>query len=193
MKVLATIAVLCSAIFIASCDVVPLDDDSVVINQDFDWNRINTSLGAVGRIQTGMTESELNLLGYQFERSGVFLEGDTYTAIRLEISDGKHVECLIDSGIVDSISIKVSGILDENQIGVGSTLGRLREAYPEGELLVGDADGRYANFVNGTKVVFQMDQSNMEPACFEYEYDSCEIGPETKVVGIVVNAGPARW
>lgn len=193
MKVLATAAVLCVAISITSCDVVPLGDDSVVVNQTVDWNRINTSLGAVGRIQTGMTESDLDRLGYQSERSEVVLEGDTYTSIQLEISDGKNVECLIASGVVDSISIRASGILDENEIGVGSTLGRLREAYPEGKLLIGDADGRYANFVNGTKVVFQMDQSNLEPACFEYEVDSCEVGPETKVVGIVVNSGPARW
>lgn len=193
MKVLAAAAILCVATSITSCDLKPLGDKPLVASQTVDETRINTSLGAVGRIQTGMTESDLDRLGYPSKRSEVTLEGDTYTSIRLEIGEGKHVDCLFASGLVDSISISSSGIVDESDIGVGSTLGRLREANPEGKLLIGDADGRFANFVNGTKVVFQMDQRSLQSTCFEYEADSCEVGPETKVVGIVVNAGPAGW
>jgi len=153
--------------------------------------RINSSLGTLADIRTGMTEEELWSLGYPSSRRSVVLEGDEYKVVDVVISDDVSVECLLDAGIVELFSITSAAVRDENGMGVGSSLFELKNAYPQGKVLVGDEDGRYASFVYGSRVVFELDQDAIDLQCFEPRQVGCDIDPNTEVVRVVVNSGPA--
>lgn len=152
---------------------------------------INSSLGSLADIRTGMTEEDLLSLGYPSSRRSVVLEGDEYTVFDVAISKDVSVECLLDSGKVEIFSVTADAVRDEKGMGVGSSLFELEHAYPQGKVLVGDEDGRYANFVYGSRVVFELDQDAIDLQCFEPRQVACDIDSNTEVVRVVVNSGPA--
>lgn len=156
-----------------------------------DFFGIESSLGTFAGIHVGMAEDDLLSLGYPVSHRSVVLEGDEYAIVDVTIKEDVNVECLLDSGRVEKFSVTANSVRDENAVGVGSKLSELRHAYPQGRLLVGDEDGRYANFVNGSRVVFELDQEGIDLRCFESPGVSCDIDPDTEVVRVVVNAGPA--
>lgn len=147
---------------------------------------INSSQGSLKDIRIGMSESELLSLNHRSSRRSVFLEGDEYPVIDLKIGDNITLECLFASGKLYRFSTTASNVRDEKNAGVGTSLSELKLAYPKGKTLVGDEDGRYANFINGTKVVFQLDQGRIDQKCFDASR-GCHVDEQTKVVGIVVN------
>lgn len=152
---------------------------------------INSSSGTLADIYVGMKESDLLTLGYQSSRRNVVIESDNYTVIDVALEKDVTVECVIYSGELVEFSASSTKMRDERNIGVGSKLHELERAYPNGRLLVGDEDGRYANFVNGTRVVFELSQAAIDLHCFEPHKSNCEIDPNTEVVRVVVNSGPA--
>lgn len=132
-------------------------------------------------------------LGLPTTSRSVIQEGDSYEVIDAMIGIGVSVECLIDSGQIYSLTVTSQLVRDEKGMGVGSTLSELRGSYPSGRLLVGEEDGRFANFVNGSKVVFALQQEAIDPTCFEPMSTECAGGGEVAVMKVVVNSERANW
>lgn len=152
---------------------------------------IDTSAGKVGDIRIGMTEAELATLGHAMTRRSIMMEGDEYPVIDVAIREGVIAECLLDAGKVERCSTRSPGLRDEQGLGVGSRYSGLMHAYPKGKLLIGDEEGRYANFVTGSRVVFELDRKNIDLRCFDPGASPCDVDPGTAVARIVVHEGPA--
>lgn len=149
---------------------------------------IDSRKGCLAGICTGMTESALIALGYVSSRRSVILEGDAYTIIDVSIGEGTAVEALLDSGSVDRFSITSPLVRVEEGIGVGVSLAKLKEVFEDGRLFVGEADGRFANFVNGTRVVFELDRDAFSSACFDARVATCAHAPDARILRIVVHS-----
>lgn len=152
---------------------------------------IDSRSGCLARICTGMPEAELVGLHYPFSRKTVVLEGDEYAWIVVSVKDGFAVDVLLDAGKVERFSTTSHYVSDEHGIGVGATLADLKRAYGSGTLLVGDEDGWFANFVNGTKVVFELDQEVLARECLGSVNLSCKHEMNARVLRIVVHTGAA--
>lgn len=153
---------------------------------------VDASNGSIADLRTGMTKDQLVATGYAITERSVMQEGDEYVVMDVSLHKGLVVECWFDDGRIDRLRTAGEGIKDEKGIGVGSTLAALKTAYPNGSLVTGNEDGRqYANFVNRSKVVFQMDMDALLGSCFDEESIGCDAPPDLRVRGVVVNSGPS--
>ena len=153
---------------------------------------IDSSYGSIAGLRTGMTKDQLVATGYAIIERSVMQEGDEYVAMDVSLRDGLIVECWFDDGSIERLRTTSEGMSDEKGIGVGSTLASLKAAYPDGRLITGNEDGRrYANFVNRSKVVFEMDMDALPQACFHEESVGCDARPDLRVRGVVVHSGPS--
>jgi hypothetical protein len=149
---------------------------------------IDSLLGRVGDIHLGMSESELIALGYPAVRKPVVLEGDSYVEIDVKISERAALACLFDSsGSLYRFSTTSVAVRDEHGSGVGIMLRDLKQRNPAGKVLIGDEDGRYANFITGSKVIFQLDQNRIGDTCFDASAQGCDIDDQTAVTKLVVD------
>lgn len=152
---------------------------------------IHSATGTFADVRVGMTEADLLSLGHPSTRRSVTMEGDEYPVIDVAIREGVIAECLLDAGRVDRCSTRSPGLRDEHGLGVGSRLSELTRAYPQGKLLTGDEEGRYANFVTGSRVVFELNRKDIDLRCFDPGASPCDVDPGTAVIRAVVHAGPA--
>ena len=135
---------------------------------------INSSAGVLDGIRVGMTEDELMALAYDKSRSLVNLEGDEYLEIRVNLGGDVLVDCLFHDSELYQFSTTSGIIRDEHGLGVGATLLQLREKYPNGRLVIGDEDGRFANFVSGSKVLFFLGRGGFDDTCFDSPEKKCD-------------------
>jgi hypothetical protein len=153
---------------------------------------IDASHGSIADLRTGMTTGQLVATGHAIIKRYVMQEGDEYIVMDVSLRDGMVVECWFDSGWIERLRTTAEDIRDEKGMGVGSTLDALKAAYPGGRLVTGNEDGRsYANFVNRSRVVFEMDMGSLPQACFHDENVGCDARPDLRVRGVVVHSGPA--
>ena len=153
---------------------------------------IDASHGSIAGLRTGMTKDQLVATGHAIVERSVMREGDEYVVMDVSLSDGLIVECWFADGRIERLQTTVEGMRDEKGIGVGSTLAALKTAYPGGRLITGNEDGRrYANFVNHSRVVFEMDMDALPQACFHDESAGCDARPDLRVRGVIVHSGPA--
>ncbi|MBX9402278.1 hypothetical protein K4L06_13265 [Lysobacter sp. BMK333-48F3] len=150
---------------------------------------VDSAMGRLNGVYVGMSEFELSSLRYPESRGVVRLEGDDYVAIDVSIDGKVPIECILaGDGSVERFSTASSLVHDERGIGVGATVRELKMAYPAGRLLVGDEDGRFARFVNGSKVVFSLDKSKIDDVCFDNPVEKCKVDEQgVKVERVVVN------
>lgn len=150
--------------------------------------RIDSSIGEVGGVAVDSNQARLESLGLPLSRRTINMEGDEYQVVDIEISEEVVVSCLLDlAGSVHEISSNSRKLRDERGAGVGNTLSELKKIYPNGTLLVGAADARFANFINGTKLIFALDQSGIDESCFETGERECEIDEATEVSEIRIS------
>lgn len=150
---------------------------------------IDSSVGSLKGIYVGMSESELSSLGYPESRGAVILEGEEYVTVNVALDEQVVLDCILDGdGSVDRFSTASLLVHDEQGVGVGTALHELKATYPKGRFLVGDEDGRFASFVNGSKVIFSLDKSKIDDLCFDEPTEKCEIDEqEVKVERVVVS------
>ncbi|MEN5367435.1 hypothetical protein ABE571_13670 [Stenotrophomonas sp. TWI273] len=153
---------------------------------------IDASSGSLAGLRIGMTKDQLFAAGNPIIKRSVMQEGDDYIVMDVSLPDGLVVECWFDQGRIEKLRTISEGLLDEKGVGVGSTLVALKAAYPDGRLVTGNEDGRrYANFVNRSRVVFEMDMAGLPQACFHDESKECEVHPNLRVHGVVLYSGPS--
>lgn len=153
---------------------------------------IDASNGSIAGLRTGMTKAQLVATGHAIIKRSVMQEGDEYDVMDVSLRDGLIVECWFDDGRIERLRTTAEGMSNEKGVGVGSTLAMLQAAYPDGRLITGNEDGRsYANFINGSRVVFEMDRDALPQACFHDESVGCDARPDLRVRGVVVHSGPA--
>lgn len=153
--------------------------------------QIESSSGSLDGIRVGMSKRDLMSLNYSFTRRSITMEGDEYDVIDVLTEKDVTIECVLNYGKVEIFSTISRLVHDEKKIGVGSTLAELRSAYPLGRVLVGDEDGRYANFVNGSRVIFEINKDEIDSSCFESPQGACDLDSNLKVVKVVVNLSVA--
>lgn len=101
------------------------------------------------------------------------MEGEEYVTVNVTLDGQVAIDCIL--GSVDRFSTASLLVRDEQGVGVGTALHELKATYPGGRLLVGDEDGRFASFVNGSKVVFSLEKSKIDDLCFDAPTEKCEI------------------
>lgn len=160
-------------------------------NPDVGEYVIDSSAGSLKGVYVGMSESDLSSLGYPQSRGSVILEGDEYVTVNVTLGEPVALDCTLDAdGAVDRCSTDSLLVHDEKGAGVGTALNELKAMYPEGRLLIGDEDGRFASFVNGSKVIFALDKSRIDDLCFDDPTEKCEIDErKVKVERVVVGKG----
>ena len=155
-------------------------------------SRIDTSSGSIAGLRAGMTKDQLIATGLAINERSLMLEGDEYVVLDVSLHEGLVVECWLDEGRIRELRTAAEGMKDEKGVGVGSSLAALRSAYPSGRLVTGEEDGRrYANFVNRSKVVFEMDIEVLPKACFDNQSAGCDARQDVRVRSVVVYSGPS--
>lgn len=185
------------ALLMAACSPSPSDVLEVAKHESVESAllaevRIDASNGSIAGLRTGMTKAQLVATGHAIIERSVMQEGDEYDVMDVSLRDGLIVECWFDDGRIERLRTTAEGMSNEKGVGVGSTLAMLQAAYPDGRLITGNEDGRnYANFINGSRVVFEMDRDALPQACFHDESVECDARPDLRVRGVVVHSGPA--
>jgi hypothetical protein len=128
---------------------------------------IDSAVGSVDGISVGMTEARLRESGKPYEVRTAIVEGDEYRVYEVHLAADVHLKCVLSDGAVYSIESTSTKIRDEKGLGVGSQLRELRKAYPAGKFVTGIAEGDYAAFANGTRVIFRFDHHDFKDSCFE--------------------------
>lgn len=128
---------------------------------------IDSILGSVAGISVGMTEAKLRESAKQYEVRTEVIEGDEYRVYEVHLTADIHLKCTLNDGVVYSIESSSAKIRDERGLGVGSQLGELKKAYPGGKFVTGIAEGDFAAYVTGTRVIFRFDRRDFEDSCFD--------------------------
>ncbi len=149
-----------------------------------DWT-VDPVNGAFGRVEAGMSEAKLSSLGLPMKWGEQEQEGATYKVVTVTAPGDITIECVLSDQIVYRCSSESAGLHDPAGVGVGSSLGELKRAYPHGHLLVTHENGRNANFILGGKMMFSMDVRLINEECFELK--RCVFDEEAlRVVRIVI-------
>ncbi|MCX7557739.1 hypothetical protein OS187_13100 [Xanthomonadaceae bacterium JHOS43] len=147
---------------------------------------IDSSIGSLEGVRVGMTEDELMDLAYDKSRGLVNLEGDEYLEVQVNLGGDVFVDCLFHDSELYQFSTVSRLVQDENGLGVGATLLQLKEKYPNGRLLVGDEDGRFASFLSGSKVLFFLGKDGFDDLCFDAQAQECEYNDRKVTVEKVI-------
>lgn len=152
--------------------------------QPADW-LVDPIRGSFGVLTVGMPKGKLAVLGLPIKWGQVEEEGDLYETATVSVTGDITVNCVLSDGLVYRCSSESEGLRDHAGMGIGSTLRELRRAYPQGRILVGSENGRYANFVMAGPLMFSMDLSSIKDSCFELE--DCELDEDAlRVIRIVI-------
>lgn len=124
------------------------------------------------------------------------LEGDPYNFAVVKIADGLNVKVGFDGALSNGRShiarFETSSPLvrDPYGLGVGSDLGRVMNAWPDGRFVSGlSDDGKYARYWTGTEIVFSFDTGDLEESCFIEYMPKCSIPRSIAVERIVIDPG----
>lgn len=143
--------------------------------------------GEIGEISPGMSQEKFIKVAKSYLRSRVIEEGDEYDRIDAHIGHGIIIEATFDeNGNLARYLTKSELITDASGSGPGTTLATLRIRNPKGRFIMGDEDGRYANFYTPSSlIVFEIDRTQIPLDCFD-PGSLCVVDPQTRVTAIFV-------
>lgn len=153
---------------------------------------VNSSAGSLGEIYAGMSKSELSSMRHPQSHGSALLEGEEYEVVKVTLWQ-VEIDCILDEkGNVHRFSTYSILVRDERGAGVGTRVAELKEKYPGGKVLIGDEDGRFASFVNGSRIIFVLDQNSIDDSCFNDLEKKCELDEKgVKVKQLVVSSAAA--
>lgn len=121
------------------------------------------------------------------------LEGDPYNFLVVKVADGLNVKIGFDGVLsngrsqVYNFETRSSLVRDPYGLGVGSNLGRVMDAWPNGGVVSGLSNaGKYARYWTGNEIIFLLDPGQLEESCFIEYMPKCSIPRSTTVEGIAV-------
>lgn len=132
----------------------------------------------VGGLFIGMQEQELLASKHKLDRGFVSLEGDDYVQYSMHLDTGvKWLATLDHEARVFEIATSSYTYRDANGVGIGSQLIDVKRMYPQGQLIGGEADGPYLNYVvqSGERMaVFSFDAASVTENCL-FDVEGCEV------------------
>lgn len=129
-------------------------------------------------------------------RGKVLIEGDPYDFLVVRVADGVCVRIVFtrdssdENSIAYSFEMDSNFIRDANGLGVGSTLGSIMDAWPNGQFVSGVLDDRFARYVTSQGIIFAFDPDDLPASCFDEQGTRCEPSDDIKVARIFVYAAP---
>ena len=153
-----------------------------------DSNRyvVDSEAGSVAGIVVGMTEAQIRESGWPYETRFENLEGDEYKIYDIRLTGGALLKLTLDlENTLYRIESSSVEIRDEHGLGVGSTLSKLKDSYPDGRFIKGNAEGRYANFLTGTRLIFYFNPDDLIRTCFE-EIGNCPVDESIMVETVAI-------
>lgn len=134
--------------------------------------QFNAAVPAVRFLRIGMPLEELKAQTVQIDWSTRNLEGADYQVATVTLETDQKVSGIFDAeGNIYSIEADTPGITDNNGIGVGAPLSDVQAAYPDGRLIIGLEEGRYANYLTGGMLVIQFNPDDLDDTCFAVPAD----------------------
>lgn len=129
------------------------------------------------------------------EEGKELLEGDPYDFMIVTIADDLNVKIAFSDDTTDENShvhyfeIHSALLRDPRGLTVGSALGRVMDAWPEGRFVAGFTDGKkYARYWTGHEIIFSFDPGDLEESCFQSDV-KCEPSRDIDVESIFVYPG----
>lgn len=122
----------------------------------------------IGPVRLGMSEADIRALGLDFAREVAEGEGGEFVRITVNLGGGLLVVADLYGDRTDSLEIVSPVMTTERGAHVGMTLAELRELYPDGQVNIGSAEGRYFNLRIADGAFFQFDPSLLPDSCFLY-------------------------
>ncbi|RZJ19723.1 MAG: hypothetical protein EON91_00410 [Brevundimonas sp.] len=120
-------------------------------------------------------------------------EGDPYNFLVVKVADELNVKIGFDGVLsngrshVYNFETRSSLVRDPYGLGVGSDLGRVMDAWPNGRVVSGLSDaGKYARYWTGTEIIFLLNPGHLEESCFIEYMPKCNIPRSITVEGIAV-------
>lgn len=149
-----------------------------------DW-KVDPVNGSFGKIQVGMSKEKIIALDLPMKWGSEEQEGLAYEVVTVIAPGDIAIECVLSGEIVYRCSSESKRLRDPAGEGVGSSLGGLKRAYPQGRLLVSYENGKNANFVLEGRMMFSMDVRLIGEECFELK--KCVFDEDVlRVVRVVV-------
>ncbi len=147
---------------------------------------IDSQGGSVAGIAVGMTETQIRESRWPYKVRTRNMEGDEYKVYDITLSDGVMLSCTLDlNNTLFRIESDSGDVRDEHGRGVGSILSELKDSYPEGRFIKGYAEGRYAHFVTGTRLIFYFNPDDLSGSCYE-ETDGCRVDESIMVRTVAI-------
>jgi hypothetical protein len=138
-----------------------------------------------------MSMTDIEGLGFHTARDQVFLEGDPYDRIIVDIGGGETIEGIFWQERLSDIATGSSRFVTDRGARVGMTLQALRTLYPEGQVNIGSEEGGYFNFETPDNAFFQLDQTGVPATCFEYRGECPDLGAQRSIGYLIRDLSPA--
>jgi len=134
-----------------------------------------------------MSKAELQAVGWSFETRSEILEGDEYQIADVRVGESTILKCTLFDQRIAEIQTSSPNVRDQYGLGAGTSLMALKVAYPKGRFSAGHAEGPYASFITGTRLIFRFNPSDLPDACLEYG-SNCTFDEEIRAKSISLGA-----